>query len=486
MGHAESLFVEHLANVATLKAPSKWTPITEADSFPAQWDAITDESNGQVWICSRRAAKTYGIRLRTVKRSSERPGWRTLVIHHTRILGKQQIYETGDAKNPGIREMLRAHGIPEHHHDSTELHITLGNGSFIQIVGCDDANEVGKKLGFLWNDIVIIECQEFDNELLERLVDKTILPTLIDRGGSLTMEGTPADIEDGVWFKAITEPGFVKHHWTLLDNPFIERQKIIDAMAIRGFSIDFEHPERNHVLIQREIFGRQVVDPALLLYCYTPGVNDWPIDGVPFADRADLWRFSIGIDIGGVSENNDRDAIVVLGWMTNDPEHRIYERESYEGHGDSEEFCDRVEQTFARWRPMVAACGDTGGAGAVKALATIAKRIKGLQFTPKPTSLELSQRLVNDDLRSGRMRLNPLGHVARGAKKCIRGKHEVDAMAACRYAHHGAYHFLSKAPPEQPTENTDEAIRRRRREQWAKEQRSLRNNWSTRDGGWAG
>ena len=484
MNRAENMYVEELAEVMSLRQPpSDWTSVTEADSFPKQWEAITDESNGQVWHCSRRAAKTYGIRLRTVKRSSERPGWRTLIIHHTRLLGKQQVYETGDAKNPGIREMLRSHRIPEIHHDSTELNITLGNSSFVQIVGCDDANEVGKKLGFLWNDIVIIECQEFDDGLLERLVDKTILPTLIDRGGSLTMEGTPADIEDGVWYKAITEPGFVKHHWTLLDNPFIDRQNIIDAMAIRGFVIDFEHPERNHVLIQREIFGLQVIDPAKLIYPYIPGVNDWPHSGIPFLD-ASTWRFSMGVDIGGVSEDNDSDACVVWGWRANDPEHSLWEREAWVSKGDSEKFCDEVEATYHRWRPMVAVCADTGGAGAVKALATISKRIKGLKFTPKPTDKELSQRLLADEFRSGRARVNPLGHIARGAKTCIKDKHEVDVMAAARYGHHGVYNFLAEAEPVQPPRDSDAEIKQRRRDQWAKEQGRTRSPWAG-DGGWS-
>lgn len=463
-------------------------PITAEDSFRKQWEFVTCEDRAICLMCSRRAAKTYGVRLRTVKRSAERPGWRTLIIHHTRVLGKQQIYETGDERNPGIREMMKSHGIPERHHDSTELNITFDNGSFVQVVGCDDKDEVGKKLGFLWNDIVLIECQEFQDALLERLVDKTILPTLIDRGGSLTMEGTPAEVEAGVWFKTITggqdKARFTQFRWTLLDNPFIDRQNIIDTMAIRGFTIDFEHPEQNDAMIQQEIFGLQVIDPAKLLYTYRLGVNDWAASGIPLVDSP-AWRYAMGLDIGGAEEGNDRDACVVWGWMVNDPEHLLWERESWEeSEQDSEEFVRRVLETYNRWHPMVAACGDTGGAGANKMLKVLAARFNGLEFTPKPTSVATSTRLLNDEFRSGRARVNPLGLIARDAKICTKTEtYHSDIMAAARYGHHGAYNFLAKADPVKQPENTDEAIRRRRREAWQRERENMRSPWSA-EGGW--
>jgi hypothetical protein len=477
--------VARLPDDASASVPS--VPITEADSFRKQWEFVTCEARAICLMCSRRAAKTYGVRLRTVKRSHERPGWRTLIIHHTRILGKQQIYETGDAKNPGIREMLASHHIAERHHDSTDLNISLENGSFIQVVGCDDWREVGKKLGFLWNDIVMIECQEFPDAVLERLVDKTILPTLIDRGGSLTMEGTPAEVEAGVWFDTIMgkKTQFTQFRWTLLDNPFIDRQNIIDTMAIRGFKINFADPSDNPILIQREIFGRQVIDPEKLLYCYQPGVNDWPAAGIPLVD-SQAWRYAMGIDIGGANAGNDRDACVVWGWMVNDPEHLLWERESWEEREmDSEAFVKRVLGTYQRWPPMIAACGDTGGAGANKMLKVLAGRFHGLEFTPKPTSVDTSTRLLNDEFRSGRARVNPLGLIARDAKICTKVEtYHSDIMAAARYGHHGVYNYMAKADPAPQPENTDEAIRRRRREQWQNEKQNLRNPWSG-EGGWA-
>lgn len=445
--------------------------IAEGECFAKQWETLLDEALFQIWDCSRRAAKTATAIRRTVKRSFERPNWRTLYIHHTRTTGKQQFFETGDEKNPGVLEMLRSHLISIAHKDMTELNVRLANGSFIQVVGCDDARDIGKKLGYQWNDILIDECQEFDDAILERLVVKTIVPTLIDRRGTLTMMGTPAEIEAGVWYEYKTKLAGSRgyHHWTLFENPHIDPKNVRDVYEQLGHVIDFENPANNHVVVQREIFGLQVIDKSKLVYEYDEAKNslppDWKLDR-----NTGLWRFAMGVDVGGVTEENDEDAIVVLGWRIDDPAHHLDEVDAWHDRGDSEEFCNRVVETYQQWMP-ISFVGDTGGGGN-KALATVQKRISGLMPTPKPTSVELSQRLVNDEFRSGRARVHRNGHVARAAKMCRKGKHEADVMAAYRYAHHGAYHYLSEAPP--PPE-TDED---RRVRQWLERQAAIEDPYS--------
>lgn len=440
--------------------------VTAADSFMAQWTPICDDYPAQVWDCSRRAAKTTGIIIRTVKRSDERPGWRTLYIHRTRELARKQFFETEDKTSPGVVEMVELKSIPVSKIDHVEQSMRLANNSYIEAVGCDDIKSVNKKLGYKWNDIIIDECQDQRDDILQRLVKKTILPTLIDRGGSLTLLGTPAEVEVGLWYEAKTaylrppdpdEPvRWKRHHWTLLDNPFIDRKKIVDAMGIAGFKIDFEDWTNNDIIVQREIFGLQVIDPNKLVYCYRPEFNNYPGGTSPLwlgGPRPDFskgdWRYAMGIDIGGASEDNDCDAVTVLGWDMYDPLHRLWECETWTGHGDSEAFCDNVMKIYERWAPMMSVCGDTGGAGATKALATLSKRMGGMVFTPKPTSVELSTRLVNDDFRSGRFKVQGDGLIAAGAKACLKGRHEPDIMAATRYAHHGCYHFLAEAVQEE-------------------------------------
>lgn len=476
MGRGASLYLDHMATMAAKQTGRAWVPITEADSFPKQWEAISDWSREQVWWGSRRMAKTGTSIRRTVKRSSEMAQRRTLYIHHTRTLAKQQFYETGDPRNPGVRELLAKHGIPEAHHDLTELNVTLGNGSFVQVLGCDDARDVGRKLGFLWDDILIDECQDFPDEILRRLL-KIIRPTLIDRKGTLTLSGTAPDAAVGIWYEMITDESMVRHHWTMLDNPFIPRENIVEVMGERGLAVDFENPLNNSVIVQRDVFGLLVFDPEAVLYCYNPVINDWPVTGPPFLDDAHKpeWRYAMGVDIGGVEEHHDHDAIVVYGWRMTDGTKSIWERESWRGHGDDQDFFQRVVDTFKRWQPMQSVCADTGGAGAVKMLARISPQMGGLQFTPKPTSVETSQRFLNDELRSGRMKVNQLGELAKAFKLCRKGKHEIDVAAAARYAFHGAYNWLAKE--KKPPLPIDQELDRRRIERWKQQEKESRRPW---------
>lgn len=472
---------------------SAWRPITFAADFPgfdAAWDACMDDAQFQVWDCSRRSAKTGTASRRTVMRSSERANHRTLYIHHTRELAKMQFFETGEAvgskANPGVIELLKQHGIEEAKHDLSELWVRLRNGSFVQAVGCDNIRDVDRKLGYLWDDILIDECQDHDDDLLRRLVDKTLLPTMIDRGGTMTLMGTPPEVEAGLWFEVSNPDGsgtWKRHHWTLLENPFIERANILSVYEGRGFSIDFGNQSNNDPIVQREIFGLHVIDPASLMYCYQGGVdgNDWPLDGIPSPD-SDKWRFSIGVDIGGMDEGDDEDAVVILGWLMNDPSHRIWERESWQGKADSEEFLALLSGMFGRWRPMQAGCGD---AGADKMLVYFKKRMDGIKLLPKPSSLEVSRRLLNDEWRSRRLRVNPLGHVAKAARTCRRTGHEADVLAAARYAYHAATAFMGKSDEKQKPKDLDTQIRESRWNQRREERRRLEDPWN-QEGGWTG
>jgi len=480
---------------AARAAAQSWRPITFEEDFPgfdAAWAVCNDETRFQVWDCSRRAAKTGTASRRTVKRSSERKNHRTLYIHRTRNLAKMQFFETGEAvgsqANPGVMELLKRHGIEEAKHDGTELWVRLRNGALVQAVGCDDMKAVDSKLGFQWDDVLIDECQDHDDELLRRLVDKTLLPTMIDRGGTLTLMGTPPEVEDGLWWEVST-PGsgatFKIQHWTLLDNPFIDRNKLIEVYAERGLPINFDDPSKNSAVVQREIFGIHIIDPESLTYCYQsgPAFNDWPVMGIPGLD-SDKWRYSIGIDIGGMDPGDDEDAIVVLGWRMDDPTRSIYERESWKDKADSHDFQEKVGEMFKRWQPMQGGCGD---AGADKMLAYWKKRFGGLELAKKPSDLDVSQRLLNDEFRSRRLKLNPLGVVAKAAKTCRKGKHEADAMAACRYAFHGAYNWLAKAPADKNTPKTsqeiDDELDRKRQARWHRDNRMANSPWKN-SGGW--
>jgi len=76
---------------------------------------------------------------------------------------------------------------------------------------------------------------------------------------------------------------------------------------------------------------------------------------------------------------------------------------------------------------------------------------------------------------------NAVIRLARDAKICTNPEtYHSDIMAACRYAHHGAYHYLNKPAP--PPEDDDA----RRKRQWLQKQKMLKDPWRKGMSGWAG
>jgi hypothetical protein len=473
------------ANRSSQRRNAQVIPFTADNTAPIhgkairrQWDLICSDLKSIVAFCSRRSGKTVGIVKRVCKKSWENPGRRTLYIHHTLGNAKKQFFAPpGALYSKGLLGTLDAHGIG-HTDNSTDVCTELENGSFVQVVGCDNMKQVGKKLGYFWDEVIIDEVQNFAEELIVLLVKTTLAPTLIDTHGTLVLAGTPPEVHVGFWWETLNNPTFEQFHWTMLDNPLITREAIVEEMAQAGFTVDFDHPEKNHPTVQREIFGLNVIDVESLAYCYIEVVNDWPVTGVPFCDDKfkESWRYAMGIDIGGVEEHHDRDSIVIFGWRVDDGTRKVYERESWAGRGDSHEFQQRVIETFHRWQPMQSAVCDTGGSGAVKMMAYLKPRFGGLEWTGKPTSVETSQRLFNDELRSGRMILNPLGEVAKAAKQCRKNKHELDVMAAARYAFHGAYNWLSKGKP--APKPIDQQLEEQRIARWQANERSLASQFN--------
>lgn len=440
-----------------------------------QWEFITATATAIKLLCPRRVGKTVGVVKRVAKNLHERPGWRVLYINHTLENAKKQFFDPpGAASHLGLLGTLEHHGIG-YTANRTVAHAELENGSFVQALGCDKISEVRKKLGYFWNEIIIDEIQEYSEELIDLLIRKALAPTLIQTHGILILSGTQPEVHDGFWWETINNPKYELFTWSMLDNPVITREGIAEEMGKAGFVVDFEHPENNHPIVQREVFCLAAIDPSSLMYEYVEGRNDIGDEGVPEPDSK-TWRYAVGVDVGGAKEGNDKDAIVVLGWRTDDPGHKLYEREGWEGHSDSEEFATKVVDTILRWKPIVARCMDPGGGG-TKYKATIEKRISGIEFEPKPTSADT--RLLNDEFRSGRLKLNPKGYVAKAAKKARKGHHEPDAMAACRYAQFVASNYLGKKK-EKKKETYDEYLERNIREQQRRRQQGLRGFWESR------
>lgn len=462
-----SEFISRVYELSSSRTAAR--PITIADSFPAQWNRYVKNRNRNIALmCPRRSGKTGGHVMFAADKLTSEPGYRLLYVHHTRLNAQQQFLDPLINGERALKfDGLSVRGWSQNYNKS-ELWARMYNGSFVQAVGCDNIGDVGRKLGFLWDAILIDEMQEFDDEVLELLVDKTILPTLIDRAGRLILSGTPPDIEAGYWHSILTNPEWDQVRWKMLENPHITKENIISTMALRGFVIDFENETNNHPIVQREVFGLLTTDKSKLMYEFTEGKNEY--ESLPTGDNLGNWRYSMGIDIG----LEDADAIEIAGWQDNDPEHRIYEVFSFkENHQDVDQLSDEVEKAITLFHPSITVA-DTGGHGATKVVKTLERRL-GIKNTLKPNSVPDSVALVNDEYRSGRMKIIKGGTLAEHSKKVSWDKKRKaqsaafhsDPTEAWRYAHHGAClagFFSARAKPPVPSaaELRVELIRLRR------------------------
>lgn len=428
-------------------------PITDADSFPPQWEYIGYDGRFSTLKCSRRAGKTVGHVLRAIKRCMERPGYRLLYVNQTSTNADQQFFQRL------IREMKKRN--IKHRADNRMLMAYWQNGSFIRAMGCDNVGEVKTKLGDYWDEVIVDEMQSYSDDVLYELIDRAAIPTLTDRKGRLICSGTPAVTKAGFWYKLYTQSEFKHFFWTLFQNTSPEfcndLEPILEAYRMRGI-------QPTDPIFRREMYGEDCVDPSAVVFKYDTPRNDlprienpsalWECDGFRETAVAEpnhpAWRHAMGVDLGF----SDHDAIVVIGWRMDDPEHRLYERWTWQrNHLDYLALAEVFKTAAAKWQPQEV-CADTGGHGARKIVESLRNVFSIYKFALKPASVPDSIALVNDELRTGRMLVDPNGLIAHDARLVVwkAGKHEVeisdtfhsDVMAALRYAHSVAYHYQSE------------------------------------------
>jgi hypothetical protein len=222
-------------------------------------------------------------------------------------------------------------------------------------------------------------------------------------------------------------------------------------------------------IYRREVLGEICVDPNAMVFCYESPRNDVTADGM-IDPRNPHFRCTMGVDLGF----SDNDAIVVLGWLANDKQKRLYECHAWQGNElDYLKLADKFKAAVEKWRP-VEICVDTGGHGARKIMESLRALFSVYKFRTKPASVADSIAMMNDDFRTGRFLVKPDGLIAHDASLVVwkPDQHGVeisetfhsDIMAAARYAHSCAYHYL--AEPTQEEAQAEESDEDRRVREW--------------------
>lgn len=414
-------------------------------AFPAQLPMVASTGRYDVCVTSRQSGKTTGAALRALDVALTPGTQRVTYVTLTR----------GNAKRLFWGPLLQHAGelgvdVDQHaNHSELTLKVPRPDGAaVIELLGAHNDDDVEKFRGATYDLVIIDEAQSIRATVLDLLLKRVIGPGLWARKGAVLMIGTPGPVKYGPFYDFWVGDRWQHFHWTAFDNPHIPEGEIAANAEMLGL-----HP--GHPTYKREVLGEWEVDLSALVWEYDPVANAPDIALPESAEAAGKdWCFSWGLDLGF----QDRDALVVLGWNRRDSAQRIYEVDHWqENHKDVDQLHAVLRSKRDRWKPSTIT-GDTGGHGAVKVLKTLESRL-GTSIQPKPPSVDVSIGLVNDDMRTRRLRIRPGTPLAedlrmevwevnlRTGKRTIGGDYHSDLTAAMRYAHHAAFAFHSKAKP---------------------------------------
>jgi phage terminase large subunit len=270
--------------------------------FDKQLAFVQDPASFKTAVCSRRSGKTIACAADLIDTALKNPGVVCLYITLSRKNAKKIIWKEMLAIN-------RDYNLGGHA-DNTELSLTFPNHSVVYASGAKDSTEIEKFRGLALKKVYIDESQSFRSYIRD-LIDEVIAPALMDHAGTLVLIGTPGPVPTGYFYECSVNSNDVwsNHAWTFFDNPFIAsksgqtHQSLLDReLKRRGIAID--DPS-----IQREWFGRWVLDTDSLLLKYNADKNHF------IQMPTHKYTYIMGIDLGFV----DADAIAILAYSDHEP-----------------------------------------------------------------------------------------------------------------------------------------------------------------------
>jgi hypothetical protein len=360
--------------------------------FKEQLDFVNDPSPFKTAVCSRRSGKTVSCAADLINTALLYPDTVSLYVTLSRNNAKKIIW-------PELLKINREYDL-KGEPDNTEPSLKFPNGSMIYCSGAKDRTEIEKFRGLPIKKAYVDECQSFRDHI-RSLIDDILAPALMDYAGSLCLIGTPGPIPAGYFHDcSVASTNWSHHSWTFWDNPFIAKksgqthQALLDReLTRRGVSID-------DPTIQREWFGKWVLDSESLLIRYDSQKNHF--DVLPENKK---WNFILGIDLGFV----DADALAVIAWSESDPITYLQEELVMAKQGISE-LVEQITKLGRRYEfsKMVI---DEGGLGKKIAEEIRRRHQIPVQAADKARKME-NIALLNDALRSQRFRARRNGRFA--------------------------------------------------------------------------
>lgn len=312
--------------------------------FQEQLGFVSDSARFSTAVCSVRAGKTTACAADLINTALTMPGTTGLYITLARSSAKRIVW-------PELHKIVYDYNIDARFNEA-DLSIKLCGGSTIYCSGANTEPEIQKFRGLSNVALAYVDESQAFRAFLKELVEEILIKRLYDTNGRLRLIGTPGPVPAGYFHDASQSPQWSHHAWTLHANPWIERKSgktvaelIAQDCARKGVGLD--DPS-----IQRECFGRWVLDANSLLLEYNAERNHY--DQLP---KAPNWTYILGMDFGF----EDADAFTVLGWAHGSPntylvEELIATKQTYE------QMVANFEKLMKKY-PICKVIADPGGGG---------------------------------------------------------------------------------------------------------------------------
>ena len=349
--------------------------------FKEQLALALDPAKFATAVCSVRAGKTIACAADLIHTALNKPGTVGLYITLARSSAKRIVW-------PELHNINRTYslgGIP----NESDLSFKFPNGSIIYCSGASDSAEIEKFRGL--SNVALAYCDESQafRSHIKELVEEILIKRLYDTNGRLRLIGTPGPIPSG-YFHAASQSGAWSHHvWTLHSNPWIERKAGCTVAQLIQQDCERKGVGLDDPSIQRECFGRWVLDSSSLLLDYKPERNH-------FTDLPrGKWNYLLGMDFGF----DDADSFSVLGWLDNSPntyliEEVVKEKQTYE------QMVSNFDALYKGY-PFCRVVADPGGGGK-KLIESLKLRYPIPMLAADKQGKIANYGLLNNALRTGR------------------------------------------------------------------------------------
>lgn len=348
--------------------------------FKEQLDFVTCQDKFARAVCSVRAGKSYGCAADLIFTAQSCNDCTCVYITLARSSAKRIVW-------PTLKRLLKQNKIACQL-NNVELTATFENGSVIYLLGANTEEQMDKIRGLSRCAVIYVDEAQLFRAHLEELVEDVLIKRLYDLDGRLRLIGTPPPVLAGYFIKVGELPGWRQFHWTLHNNPWIQKQSGKTAEELIEQDCLTRGCTREDPSIQRECYGRLVQDLQSLLLQYNPALNDF--DKLPDG----RYNYILGVDLGSVDSNS----LSVLAWTDSAPVTWLVEEIVTSGQLIDQLDAD-IKKLMGKYQFSKMVC-DTGGLGKMIVDTLRARNGLPLEAADKTGKMK-DYALLNNALRTG-------------------------------------------------------------------------------------